>query len=681
MKVPILLQSILTGLGFAAILAVILLSLVMSCQRELKAVLDRFNGSRWTKRLLCVAAIGLLTCYAGFKHQLVTNPPPDDASSPTNAVEESKSEVEVEQWNLSTCASGLEEEGNILRSPSTSCFAYSSPSPSTYASIANWTARGAYCDWERIEFRDAFRFPVGTNFIDSVTLMAWGELRLLTANSQALTALPSRVSLEPGVSSVTHGLTASNSYLFAWHNCCVGRSATNRVDASIELFRNGAVAIRTSSDVQPSTFDFRPPIVPEGYYGHGQDEAWIRANFPAESTNILAKGYANWLADEWVGVNEENGHFQTAITVASLPADGGPCYLACGPYKVNVTAAGTYRFPLEVFETYTVRAFPSDLQLSYAHDDGYRGAGTSFEIIEPDSAAPAPRPRLMGSAISELPISVILSDLYRFYMNPTVVPLPDFIYLEDGRSERVRFWCNMLWVSRTFYWANYARIAFHGRSEAVVYEALEAEVAYIGFEFGDKLALGLITIEPEHVNDSSSTNSVHHDGQVFIGEPYHPEQTNDLSILYVTAVTEHGTTNEVLETDMDILQRGKAVYVGVYMATIENVLDVSDCRDDRVTWSVLANGGEILGGSATVFEKQQELRNAHLSVHGLYGILGDPIYLGGCRVEAPDDGQLDLRLVATAQNADDGLSETCLQIVVFPIDENGNVVGLPNGVH
>ena len=137
----------------------------------------------------------------------------------------------------------------------------------------------------------------------------------------------------------------------------------------------------------------------------------------------------------------------------------------------------------------------------------------------------------------------------------------------------------------------------------------------------------------------------------------------------------------VLETDVDILQRGKAVYVGVYRATIENVLDVSDCRDDRVTWSVLANGGEILGGSATVFEKQQELRNAHLSVHGLYGILGDPIYLGGCRVEAPDDGQLDLRLVATARNADDGLSETCLQIVVFPIDENGNVVGMPNGVH
>ena len=29
------------------------------------------------------------------------------------------------------------------------------PTPSTYTSISNWTARGAYCDWERIDFRGA----------------------------------------------------------------------------------------------------------------------------------------------------------------------------------------------------------------------------------------------------------------------------------------------------------------------------------------------------------------------------------------------------------------------------------------------------------------------------------------------------------------------------------------------
>lgn len=47
-----------------------------------------------------------------------------------------------------------------------------------YDSLTAWHKRGAYCDWERIDFPDAFRFPVGTNFIDGVTLFAYGEVRI-----------------------------------------------------------------------------------------------------------------------------------------------------------------------------------------------------------------------------------------------------------------------------------------------------------------------------------------------------------------------------------------------------------------------------------------------------------------------------------------------------------------------
>ena len=125
-----------------------------------------------------------------------------------------------------------------------------------YDSLTAWHKRGAYCDWQRIDFPDAFRFPVGTNFIDGVTLFAYGEVRikrgsavsalvedgssasstsgedaaspLSGAPSTFIYSLPSRVSLEPSSSSVTHGLTPSNSYIFAWHNCCVERCATNR---------------------------------------------------------------------------------------------------------------------------------------------------------------------------------------------------------------------------------------------------------------------------------------------------------------------------------------------------------------------------------------------------------------------------------------------------------------------
>ena len=43
-----------------------------------------------------------------------------------------KVEGEGEQWNFSTCAFGLEKEGDILCPPSPSTFTYSSPSPLTF---------------------------------------------------------------------------------------------------------------------------------------------------------------------------------------------------------------------------------------------------------------------------------------------------------------------------------------------------------------------------------------------------------------------------------------------------------------------------------------------------------------------------------------------------------------------
>ena len=73
-----------------------------------------------------------------------------------------------------------------------------------------------------------------------------------------------------------------------------------------------------------------------------------------EADHILALDYENWLLNEFVGINEENGHYMTSVTIAALPADGSPCYLVCGPYRVNVVEPGVYRFPLNVFETYDV---------------------------------------------------------------------------------------------------------------------------------------------------------------------------------------------------------------------------------------------------------------------------------------------------------------------------------------
>ena len=54
---------------------------------------------------------------------------------------------------------------------------------------------------------------------------------------------------------------------------------------------------------------------------------------------------------------------------------------------------------------------------------------------------------------------------------------------------------------------------------------------------------------------------------------------------------------------------------------------------------------------------------------------------GGQMFAAPSDDVLRLSLTASAQNATDGLRETCVQIVVYPVDANGNIIGLPSWVH
>ena len=108
------------------------------------------------KHLVLAVLVVKAVLYGGAK-PAGTNAPPDDVSSPTN-------------------------------SPTMMCFSprpmmLPPPEPTTNHQqptnqIPNWTARGAYCDWERIDFCDGFRFPIGTNFIDGVTLLAYGEVRI-----------------------------------------------------------------------------------------------------------------------------------------------------------------------------------------------------------------------------------------------------------------------------------------------------------------------------------------------------------------------------------------------------------------------------------------------------------------------------------------------------------------------
>ena len=244
--------------------------------------------------------------------------------------------------------------------------------------------------------------------------------------------MPTRVSLEPSVSTFAHGLTPSNSYLFAWSNVCVNRCPTNRVDASIELFPSGVCSVRFGA----SQTDY-PPTLPPGFLGIGQDTNWFASVFsPSDCSQIAEKGYDAWLDEDYVGVNEQNGHYRADIALASLPDSGAPCYLVCGPYKVVVSQPGTYSFPLEVFMSYRVRTYPVALPLSISTDDGYRAPLLSAS--SPSPVLTASRPRLALSAPSpDTPPEYEICETPRLVISPTEIPLNQAV------GTHVSIWCNV----------------------------------------------------------------------------------------------------------------------------------------------------------------------------------------------------------------------------------------------
>ena len=310
--------------------------------------------------------------------------------------------------------------------------------------LTNWTARGAWNDWRRIDFPDGFAFPYGTNLLTGVTLMSWGELRCndgalavephqsatTGASSLRIVSLPSPVSLEPGASSVSLGLTQSNSFVFAWQNCCIDREATNRVDAAIELFASGDMQVRFGNSVTNI-----PAVRPEGFIGEGQNDDWAAAAFSDDIAAITNKGYDAWLMEDCVGINQENGKYKVSVTIAELP-EHGPCYLVVGPYKMVVTSPGTYSFPLEVFEHYEARTYPTAVPLTFDYDDGYRSE-------EPDLCLQLPPRQLLG-------VPLVFPPIYDIWQEPRLVISPTEIPLETAVGTHISIWCNVASAVRRY---------------------------------------------------------------------------------------------------------------------------------------------------------------------------------------------------------------------------------------
>jgi len=79
--------------------------------------------------------------------------------------------------------------------------------------------------------------------------------------------------------------------------------------------RHLAIDVTELVAVTPPTTNYQQPTTPEGFIGEGQNETWIAAALANDYDTITNKGYSTWLDEDYVGYNEQNGHFRADITV------------------------------------------------------------------------------------------------------------------------------------------------------------------------------------------------------------------------------------------------------------------------------------------------------------------------------------------------------------------------------
>ena len=534
--------------------------------------------------------------------------------------------------------------------------------------VVPWRLRGAHEDWVHVAFPDGFSFPYGLERLARVTVLSNGAIRSGLRNPMPIAALPASVSLEPGVSSFTHGLTASNSYLFAWHDVCVNRASTNRTDAAIELFADGSILVTMDAlpiPVPPSPVPnyhaLLPPVIPAGFVGQGQDEDWIRGNFAllqemdaslTNVTQILDAGYANWL-DGWVGIDAQNGRYQTAVTVPEIPAQ--PCYLVCGPFKVVVTAPGTFRFPFMVFTPFEIRTYPDALPHTVAYDDGYRGTlGQSWEFI---------------------PIEPAETNVTRGTIEAKLLLSEHTVLLSAARGKELTYWCNLPeWERELRAFAHDAKLRISS-TQIEIHEADIEEYVLLELSWFDRIVYEHFSIED--VNEYFfSTNRV--DSAIAMGPPIQTT-TNDWGVItYFTVSSETGSTNEVRQTTAVQIPAGHSCVVGAFMATMETPDERIAHNNDEIGWDVTAAGNLPFQGQTTVYLREDQVANSYGVHYRQTGVRGCEFCIATRVFTAPADEPLILTMEGWARNVSDGLCQTCVQLVTYPIDDQNNVVGWPD---
>ena len=207
-----------------------------------------------------------------------------------------------------------------------------------------WGIRGAWDDDFYLAFGAEWVFPFGTNHLAGVVVYSQGGLAA-SSYDEPFVALPVPVAIVPREGSFTVEQTTSNSYIFAWWDVRPGRTATETLDAQIELFRNGDYCVSTNGVIVERYIRGNPyPEVPIG-----QDE-----------------DYRDWV-DEQIGVGLENGLYKFTASFPVAPPES--TILRVGEESVVVTNAGEYVFLLEKGREYEFETIPYDPTVEYWMQD------------------------------------------------------------------------------------------------------------------------------------------------------------------------------------------------------------------------------------------------------------------------------------------------------------------------
>ena len=299
--------------------------------------------AKWTRRVGLVSAIMLTTwSFAMVRSGVVT-------------------QEDKEEYRGAVASEVAEREGisKIILHIDNAETPRSVPSEMSWNDVEHWS-EGAYMDGIRVDFAPDWTFPHGSNHLSSVEVMAWGEILPDNRSSTRIASLGRRLSLAPNVSSFRYGRTSSNTYAFAWVGARDGRINGEPFDGTIELVRNGDVAVTTNG-----VAEIVPRVLPFPHDGFGQDDEWVAANF-TNATEILAVGYPQWV-DQQVGEGLTNGLYKFTATVPDDPPE--TVQLVVGDLSVAVTNAGEYVFLLEKGMDYDYGIIPLMTNVSYSAVD------------------------------------------------------------------------------------------------------------------------------------------------------------------------------------------------------------------------------------------------------------------------------------------------------------------------